>query len=60
MLLDHGLAHLDWRPSWFYEVQHLSTSLGMVEAGLGIAALPSLAMPAEDHPILVSRPLVAR
>ena len=58
VLLDHGLAHLDWRPSWFYEVQHLSTSLGMVEAGLGIAALPSLAMPAEDHPILVSRPLV--
>ncbi|UQY34102.1 LysR family transcriptional regulator [Pseudomonas fulva] len=58
VLLDHGLAHLDWRPSWFYEVQHLSTSLGMVEAGLGIAAMPSLAMPAEDHPILVQRPLV--
>jgi DNA-binding transcriptional LysR family regulator len=30
----------------------------MVEAGLGIAAMPSLAMPAEDHPILVQRPLV--
>ncbi|WP_417662031.1 LysR family transcriptional regulator [Pseudomonas sp.] len=58
VLLDHGLANLDWRPSWFYEVQHLSTSLGMVEAGLGVSALPSLAMPAEDHPILVQRPLV--
>ncbi len=58
VLLDHGLANLDWRPSWFYEVQHLSTSLGMVEAGLGVVALPSLAMPAEDHPILVQLPLV--
>lgn len=25
---------------WFYEVRHLSTSLGLVEAGLGISALP--------------------
>lgn len=24
---------------WFYEVRHLSTSLGLVEAGLGISAL---------------------
>jgi DNA-binding transcriptional LysR family regulator len=58
LLLDIGLANSEWRPKWFYEVQHLSTSLGLVEAGLGIAALPSLAMPRGPHPFLVSRPLV--
>jgi DNA-binding transcriptional LysR family regulator len=31
--------------------------LGLVEAGLGVAAVPSLAMPAADHPLLVSVPL---
>lgn len=58
LILDLGLAGLAWRPRWFYEVQHLSTSLGLVEAGLGIAALPRLAMPAHPHPVLVARPLV--
>ncbi len=58
MLLDHALSGLSWRPQWFYEVQHLSTSLGLVEAGLGVSAMPSLAMPAGDHPTLVSVPLI--
>ena len=58
MLLDHALSGLSWRPQWFYEVQHLSTSLGLVEAGLGVSAMPSLAMPAVDHPTLVSVPLI--
>jgi DNA-binding transcriptional LysR family regulator len=58
LLLDIGLANSEWRPKWFYEVQHLSTSLGLVEAGLGVAALPSLAMPQGPHPLLISRPLV--
>ena len=31
--------------------------IGMVEAGLGVAAVPSLAMPAADHPLLASVPL---
>ena len=30
--------------------------LGLVQAGLGVAAIPSIAMPAKDHP-LVSVPL---
>ena len=30
----------------------------MVEAGLGVAVVPSLAMPTDEHHILVSRPLV--
>ena len=35
IILDAALAGLQVRPRWFYEVQHLSTSLGLVEAGLG-------------------------
>jgi DNA-binding transcriptional LysR family regulator len=58
LILDLGLAGLEHRPRWFYEVQHLSSSLGLVEAGLGVAALPRLAMPREEHAVLVSRPLV--
>jgi len=58
LILDLGLAKAEWRPKWFYEVQHLSTSLGLVEAGLGVAALPRMAMPQGAHPVLVSRPLI--
>jgi DNA-binding transcriptional LysR family regulator len=58
LIMDLGLANSEWRPKWSYEVQHLSTSLGLVEAGLGVAALPRLAMPRGPHPVLVSRPLV--
>jgi DNA-binding transcriptional LysR family regulator len=31
--------------------------IGLVEAGLGVAAVPLMAMPAEDHPILTRVPL---
>ena len=36
----------------------MTTQIGMVEAGLVVAAVPSLAMPAADHPLLVSVPLI--
>ena len=58
LLIDQALEGFDWRPNWFYEVRHLSTSLGMVEAGLGVAVVPSLAMPTDEHHVLVSRPLI--
>lgn len=32
--------------------------LGLIEAGLGVAAVPSMAMPGRDHPVLTSVPLV--
>ena len=57
LLLDQALAGLAGRPQSIYETQHVTTMLGLVEAGLGIAAVPSLAMPASDHPLLVSVPL---
>ena len=46
------------RPHSIYETQHVTTQLGLVEAGLGVAAVPAMAMPGADHPLLVSVPLV--
>ncbi len=54
LLLDQALAGLAVRPEAVYEAQHVTTLLGLVEAGLGVAAVPSLAMPGSDHPLLVS------
>ena len=58
LLLDQALAGVPGRPQAIYEAQHVTTMLGLVEAGLGVAAVPSLAMPGADHPLLVSVPLV--
>ena len=58
LILDLGLAKTGFRPRWFYEVQHLSTSLGLVEAGLGVAALPKMSLPSGPHPLIASRPLI--
>ncbi len=57
LLIDQALAGVAGRPQGLYEAQHVTTLLGLVEAGLGVAAVPSLAMPARDHPLLVSIPL---
>jgi DNA-binding transcriptional LysR family regulator len=50
--------------NWFYEVNHLSTSLGLVEAGLGISVLPRLATPQREHPLIATvqleNPIVVR
>lgn len=58
LLIEQQLADKPWKLEWFYEVRHLSTSLGLVEAGLGVSALPGLAMPQTPHPTLLGIPLV--
>lgn len=58
LLIEQHLADKPWKLNWFYEVRHLSTSLGLVEAGLGVSALPGLAMPQTPHPTLTGIPLV--
>jgi DNA-binding transcriptional LysR family regulator len=58
MLMDLALAGQAKRPQAVYEAQHVTTLLGLVEAGMGVAAVPSLAMPAGQHPVLASVPLV--
>lgn len=58
LLLDQALSSVKGRPQSIYETQHVTTMLGLVEAGLGVAAVPSIAMPGADHPLLVSVPLL--
>lgn len=57
LLLDQALAGINGLPDAIYETQHVTAQLGLVEAGLGVAAVPAMAMPAKDHPLLVSVPL---
>ncbi|HEX9391911.1 MAG TPA: LysR family transcriptional regulator [Usitatibacteraceae bacterium] len=57
LLLDMALTNVSARPRWFCEAQHVSTLVNLVEAGMGIAAVPRLAMPPDGHPTLVSVPL---
>lgn len=51
-LLDDALAKAGVNPTFSFEVSHIATLLGMVEAGLGLAAVPRLALPSA-HPTLV-------
>ena len=64
LLIDAALANYASRPHWLYEVRHVATLLGLVEAGLGVAAVPQLAMPEAGHPTLASvtltEPLLTR
>jgi DNA-binding transcriptional LysR family regulator len=50
-LLDDALAKAGCNPSYVFEVNHIATLLGMVDAGLGLAAVPRLALPT-NHPTL--------
>jgi DNA-binding transcriptional LysR family regulator len=62
-VLDDALAKAGLDLSYRFEVSHVATLLGMVEAGLGLAAVPRLALP-RAHPTLVGvalrRPAVSR
>lgn len=57
ILIDHALAKLPRRPRVSYEANHVNGALGMVEAGLGIAAIPGLALSKNAHPSVVGVPL---
>jgi DNA-binding transcriptional LysR family regulator len=58
-LLDFGLPGNLPQQRWTYEVQHsFSTGLGLVEAGIGVIAVPMLALAGRKDSKLVSRPLV--
>lgn len=54
LLIDDALAKSGKRTLSIYEVSHIMTLLGMVEAGLGVAAVPKLAMPLTSHATLTS------
>lgn len=58
-LLDFGLPGNLPQQRWTYEVQHsFSTGLGLVEAGIGVIAVPMLALAGRKDSRLVSRPLM--
>lgn len=63
-VLDQALARANLHLNWFYEVNHLSTSLGLVEAGLGVSVVPKLATPQVEHPLIATvtllDPIVSR
>jgi DNA-binding transcriptional LysR family regulator len=58
LLQDYALGSSAKRPAAFFEAEHVSTLLGMVEAGVGVAAVPRIAIPETSHPNLVGVPLV--
>jgi DNA-binding transcriptional LysR family regulator len=57
LIIDQTLAASNIKMNSLFETQHQTTMIGLVEAGLGIAVVPSMAMPRRDHPLLVSVPL---
>lgn len=57
LLLDSVLSSLRRPPSAFYEVNHVTGALALVEAGLGLAALPGLSLP-QTHATLKGVALV--
>jgi DNA-binding transcriptional LysR family regulator len=63
-ILDDHLARAGLRPKIAFEVNRVSTLLGLVAAGLGIAAVPGLTLPSGAHPqvtaIDLTEPSVSR
>lgn len=57
-MLDAALRDIDWRPDRLIEIEHLTTSLGLVEAGLGISIIPRCAVPRDAQSRIAIRPLV--
>lgn len=55
-LLDDAMSKAGLIPNFAFEVSHIGTLLGMVEAGLGIAAVPRTALPV-NHPDVIGLPL---
>jgi DNA-binding transcriptional LysR family regulator len=58
LVLDQALKHLPVPKPSLCETRHVTTMIGMVEAGLGVAAVPSIALPLGGHPILMGVPLI--
>ncbi|MFJ1253708.1 LysR substrate-binding domain-containing protein [Cupriavidus sp. CuC1] len=54
MLIDQGLSAVAVRPAWTCEVRHVPALASLIEAGIGVGAVPAHAVPGG----LVSVPLV--
>lgn len=58
-ILDHALSDQRLDLDWAYEANHLSTTLGLLEANLGVAVLPRVAILQIRNSVIVSVPLKA-
>jgi len=56
LFLDQVMAELPAQPVAWYECNHVAGALALVEAGLGLAAIPQLALP-PDHAQVCGVPL---
>jgi DNA-binding transcriptional LysR family regulator len=56
-LIDQALARSNLRLNWSFEVVHLSTSFGLVEAGVGMSIVPRLARPLTENRSIAIVPL---
>lgn len=56
-LIETAIAHLERRPTIHYEANHVVGVLALVDAGLGMAVLPGMAVP-RDHSRLCAIPLI--
>ena len=58
LLIDQGLAKMAWRPRWSCEVQHVPALLSLIEAGVGVGAVPRLALVGAAGAALTGVPLI--
>ena len=58
LMLDYALAKVTNRPAAFFEAGHVTTLISMVSAGLGVAAVPRMALSSHNNPNLVGIPLI--
>ena len=58
MLIDQALGALAARPAWSCEVRHVPALLSLIEAGIGVGAVPRFAVPAGTQAGLASVALV--
>jgi DNA-binding transcriptional LysR family regulator len=56
-LVESAAAPLGIHLAIVSEVSNLTTVYGLLQEGLGVTALPGLALPPDNHPFLVARPL---
>lgn len=57
MVVDQALARSKLSLNWSFQVGHLATSFGLVEAGLGLSIVPRLSRTLHQHPSIVMVPL---
>lgn len=57
MVVDQALARSNLALNWSFQVGHLATSFGLVEAGLGLSIIPRLSRPMGHHPSVAVVPL---